>query len=162
MQLNPEQIALLDSTTVDQYTMEQLLVLVKDKFGAASARAIMKDVSGQTMMMALMPEHFEGFIDACKKLIKDDFGNQDQSVGDDPPVKPKPKPGRNSIRAAIARNTETVQTNTIKARISIEDIEKLLIDQFDLPPNIQFDWCYSESQQELLHLEIEHVEQVKL
>jgi len=160
MQLTPEQTALLDSTTVDQHTMEAHVYLLKDKLGVGDAKTVMEVYGGRSKLMDIPPEKYKAVIDACKNLLRQQLNNPDKPAEDD--QRAKPKPGRNAISAAIARNTETVQTHMIKGRIAIDDIEKLLIEQFDLPFGTKFDWCYSESQQELLHLEIEHVEQVKL
>ena len=43
---------------------------VKNKFGSDVAKEVLKDVTGQTMVAKIQPEHYEPLFNACKHVLE--------------------------------------------------------------------------------------------
>jgi len=146
----------------DHNDVELLIVLVCSKIGKNAAKSILKTHGGCSRVSEVLTHSLHKVGEACREaLMNIDSEQQPTENTMATPYNPIPDatPTLNAQVAlvnSIKRETVVTEKTTISGRISIGHIEKLLCEVLSLPLTTKFDWCYSESQEELLHLDVEY------
>jgi hypothetical protein len=86
---------------------------VKNKFGSDVAKDVLKDVTGQTMVAKIQPEHYEPLFKACKHVLENGAESKPTKDADEPTkeitLDEVKEAGQNLAKLGAAYKTQAVQ-----------------------------------------------------
>ena len=86
---------------------------VKNKFGSDVAKEVLKDVTGQTMVAKIQPEHYEPLFNACKHVLENGAESKPTKDADEPTkeitLDEVKEAGQNLAKLGAAYKTQAVQ-----------------------------------------------------
>ena len=85
---------------------------VKNKFGSDVAKEVLKDVTGQTMVVKIQPEHYEPLFNACKHVLENGAESKpEKDTKKKEPATPESvkEAGHNLAKLGASYKTQAVQ-----------------------------------------------------